>query len=75
MVDRQENLLNSRRSRIAKIVTFLPWDNLLILPALKLFFSFFYATQKVGRTMPPSARQNGRSCFQADNSGTLRQIS
>ena len=72
MVDRQENLLNSRRSRIAKIVTFLPFNTSCF---ETLFFLFLYATQKVGRTMPPSARQNGQSCFQADNSGALRQIS
>ena len=50
MVERQENFLNSRRSRMAKTVTFWTLVNLLIVPELKLsfflYFFFSFATQK-----------------------------
>ena len=59
MVERQEKFLDSRRSRMAKTVTFWPWWQLFnsfcfqTLSFFSLFPFHLFATQKWGRLPPP----------------------
>ena len=60
MVGRQEKFLNSRRFRMAKIVTFWPWwqpFNSFCFETLSFFPYFFFTTKKVRGPRPTRCRQ------------------